>query len=300
MTGCIIYDEPEAVYYRRELGVANHSGLKILDSTCPARYYHYCTHPEDDKTTDALEFGRALDTAILEPHTFASTYCVLPEDAPNRPTQRQIHAKKPAPATIAQIDWWAQWDADHVGMIDLDAADMDQIHGMAASLRNHVVKIPDSDGVVQTIRIDELLALCRRQVTRRWIDPRTGIACKSRSDLDCEEFAFGGDLKSAIDASPEGFARAVHAYRYHQQHVHYCDGAQATGSPWQNFLFFVIEKTKPYVPAVYYIPAMAEERGRFLRDRALDTLKRCLESNTWPGYTDTLTELILPAYAYYD
>jgi hypothetical protein len=296
----ILYDEPPSVYFQRELDVASNSGLKIIGEQSPAHYHWWCTHPEDDESTAALDFGHAFHMATLEPAKFAATYCVLPSDAPARPTQAMINAKKPSPESLARVDWWFRWTSDHAGMQCLSDKDMQQITGMATAMRNHVLQIPDSDGKLIRIQGGELFDLCQREVTLRWTDPRTGIRCKARTDLHCNELAFGGDLKSAIDASPDGFARAVHRYRYHQQHVHYTDGAQATGTAWTNFLFFACEKVKPYVPAVYYVPAIAEERGRFLRDKALDRLKRSLDTGTWPGYTDTITELVLPAFAYYD
>jgi hypothetical protein len=297
--GLVLYDEPAPHYFRRELHVASNSGLKILDEQSALHYYHWVTHPENDERTAALDFGHAYHAASLEPEQFARTYCVLPDDAPSRPTSRQINAKKPSPSTLEQIDWWQRWEDDHAGRVCLPAKVMDQIRGMADALRSHALRIP-SGGRIITIRGDELFAVCRTEVTRYWTDPRTGVRCKSRTDLDCQEFAFGGDLKSTVDASPDGFARAVVRYRYHQQEAHYTEGAKATGAPWPNFLFFVSEKEPPYAPAVYTIPAMAEERGHFLRNRALDKLRRCLETNTWPGYSDTITELVLPAYAFYD
>lgn len=296
----LILDEPADSYFRRELDVASNSGLKLIDERSPAHYYHWVTHPEDDQERDAFDFGHGLHTAVLEPHLLDTQYCVLPPDAPSRPTIRQIKAARPSDSTLRQIDWWAEWDARHAGRTELTAKEYDAIRGMVASMRAQVLRIPDSSGGVVSIRGGELFDLCRKEVTLRWTDPRTGVKCKARADLDCPEFAFGADVKSTVCAHPDDFARAVTRYRYHQQHVHYCDGAQATGQPWQNFLFFACEKVAPYVPGVYYVPAIAEERGRALRDRALETLKRCLDSGTWPGYTDTLTELVLPAWAYYE
>lgn len=300
MTGRILYDEPEASYHRRHLDVASNSGLKILDEKSPAHYWHWCQYPEEDRNTAALDFGAAFHAAVLEPDAFARRYCVTPADAPARPTIRQVHAKKPSPATLEQIAWWQRWDADHTGLTMLAADDYDTIQGMAAKQRDQVLQVPDRGGKLIKIRGSELFDLCQKEVTLRWTDPRTGVECKARVDLACAELRFGGDLKSAVDASPDGFARAVHRYRYHQQDAHYMDGADACGAPWDTFLFFASEKTKPYEPGVYYVPPVARERGRVLRDRALATLKTCLDSGRWPGYTPTITELILPAYAYYD
>lgn len=300
MTGQIILNEAPETYFKRELDVASNSGLKIIGTKSLRHYKHWCDHPEDDATSAALDFGHALHCAVLEPGDFDARFSVLPADAPRRPTAAQWNAKKPSPDSLAAMDWWRQWNAANQGKQILAAETYDMVRGMGDNTRRHVITIPDSSGAAVKIRCGELFDMCQKEVTLRWTDERTGVRCKARADLVCNELGFGGDLKSTVDASPDGFARAVHRYLYHQQHVHYTDGAQASGEPWQNFLFFAIEKEKPYVPGVYFIPAMAEERGRFLRDRALDRLKGALETGNWSGYTDTITELILPAYAYFD
>lgn len=300
MTGQIILDEAPETYYARDPAVASNSGLKIIGAKSLAHYRYWCDHPEDDGSTAALDFGRAFHCATLEPDVFGRTYCIVPPDAPRRPTAAQWNAKKPSPDSMAAMDWWSQFNNDNAGRITLSTDDMDMARGMADAIRAQVLTIPDTSGKPLKLRGGELLDLCQKEVTFRWTDERTGIQCKARADLHCPELGFGGDLKSALDASPAGFAMAVHRYRYHQQHVHYTDGAQAAGTPWSNFLFFVGEKAKPHVPGVYYIPAMAEERGRFYRDQALDKLKAALESGVWSGYSDTITELVLPAFAYFD
>ncbi len=298
--GRMILNEPEAIYFRRELDVASNSGLKLIDEKSAAHYKHWCDHPEDDPETDAFDFGHGLHHAVLEPHLVDKLYAILPPGAPNRPSSRQINAKRPSPETVAQIDWWADFNNIHGGKTILDAKEYDAIRGMVDSMRNQVLVIPQSSGKPIKIKGGELFDLCEKEVTLRWVDERTGVKCKARADLSCKELQFGGDVKSTIDASPEGFARAVTRYRYHQQHVHYTDGAKACGAPWGNFFFFACEKARPHVPAVYHIPAMAEERGRELRDRALDKLKKCLDSGRWSGYSETITELVLPVWAYYE
>lgn len=290
--------EPAETYYVRRLDEASNSGLKIIDERSPAHYRWWIENPEADKGSDDFDFGKLFHCAVLEPDHVDARFGFMPNDAP-RDLRHLRNAKAPSKTTLEAIAWWDEWEASNVGRTLVPVSAMDTARRMADNLRDHVLRIPTGDREVKILGV-ELLDLCRTEVTYRWTDPRTGIKCKSRADLVCEELAFGGDLKSALDASPSAFARAVARLRYHQQHVHYCDGAQAAGTPWRDFLFLACEKVEPYVPAVYVIPAMAEERGRVLRDRALDTLARCLRDDRWPGYTETVTELNLPAWAYYD
>lgn len=294
-------NEPDEIYFKKELDVATNSGLKVIAQKSPMAYHWYITNEDEEETTAAKEFGRAFHTAVLEPHRFFSTYCVLPEDAPRRPTQAQWNAAKPSANSIASMDWWRQWMGDNVGKQILSAKDYDMAAGMGQSARNAVWEIPDRAGGWLEIQGGELFDMCEKEVTYYWTDPRTGLKCKSRVDLDCEELSFGGDLKSCMSAHPESFARTMSSYGYHQQHAHYCDGRRiVTGKPWVAFPFFAVEKPKPYVPGLYLVNAPGEERGFELRDRAMDLLAECLAENRWGPYRKRMTELALPAYAFFD
>jgi hypothetical protein len=100
------------------------------------------------------------------------------------------------------------------------------------------------------------------------------------------------DLKSTVDASPAGFARAVARYSYHVQAAHYMAGTKC-----DRFLFVAFEKTAPYACAVYELDADAIARGRDLREHALETLASCIELGVWPGYATEVQVLELPRWA---
>lgn len=280
----IFRNEAPETYYKRRLDEASASGLKqILRS--PAHFRHWCEHPDDDKQSPALTFGRALHCAVLEPEVFAATYMVLPANAPPRPTAAMLGAKKRSPDSEARCAWWAAWDADNAGKIMLSSSDYDRVQRMAESARAH----PIARG---------LLAGGDREVTFRWQDEGTGLACKSRADLYAPgEFLM--DLKSCRDASPEGFARAVAGYYYDLQQAHYLDGIRTCGDSIRWFVFLAIESDAPYVCQPYILDVRAEERGWNLRQKAIKRQAECLTSGRWPGYSEALNELALPTYAYY-
>lgn len=292
--GRVILDESPEIYYRRELAMANYSGLKIIQRKSPAHFKHYIEQPEAEVETAAKRFGKALHCAILEPDVFVRTYCILPADAPDRPTAAMLNAIKRSGNSQARIDWWADWSAEHGHKQVLTATDYDRVQGMAESVRRHPMA-------------SAMLAGGKREVTLRWSETVTledgteiEVPCKARIDLWDEELAFFADPKSCQDASPRGFANAVASYGYHMQHAHYGEGAKACGIDLNAFLFLAIESEAPYVCAAYPIDPAAEERGYQLRDAAMHTLARCLHYGTWPGYSDTLTPLSLPGWAFYD
>lgn len=291
--GRILLREPAEAYHARRLDEVNNSGMKVLDTRSPAHFRHWVEEPDAQRETPALRFGKALHSAVLEPDSFARIYCVLPWDAPDRPTRAMLEAKgKRSPNSEARIAWWSQWDADHPGSIVLAASDYDRIQRMAESARRH----PIAAGMIEG---------GHREVTLRWSEPVeledgtiVWLDCKARVDLWQPDLRFFMDLKSTDDASPEGFARSVTSYRYHVQHCHYVEGAKACGIDLRAFVFLAIESEAPYVCAPYVIDAAAEERGYQLRERAMRKQAECVRAGKWPGYSDTITELTLPGWAF--
>lgn len=283
-TNLIILDEAPEDYYVRRLDEANASGLKQMLRS-PAHFKHWAENPDDDKSSPALDFGRAFHCATLEPDVFASTYVVLPDDAPQRPTVAMLNAAKPSDSSRERIAWWERFNADAVGKLILSAADYDRAQRMADSIRSH----PVAAG---------LLVGGDREVTFRWQDEDTGIACKARADLYLPgEYLM--DVKTCRDASHEGFARAVASYQYALQQAHYLSGIRHCGDTIRWFVFLAIESTEPFVCQPHVLDVQAEQLGESLRVKAMNRQAECLQSGRWPGYSDQLNELSLPAWAYY-
>lgn len=63
------------------------------------------------------------------------------------------------------------------------------------------------------------------------------------------------------------------------------------------FIFIAIEKEEPYLTAAYETaPADVDVARGQLRD-VLDRYAACKARGIWPGYSDTLERLELPAWA---
>lgn len=283
-TGCVLLDEAPEVYYQRRLDEANASGLKLMLRS-PAHFAAWVADPSADKSSPALEFGRAFHMATLEPDVFDRSYVVVPADAPRYPTAAQWNAAKSSPDSLAAKDWWREFNEANAGKERLALTDYERARRMAESVREH----PVAAG---------LLVGGDREVTFRWRDEETGVACKARADL-----YLGGeylmDLKSCRDASHDGFARAVTTYQYSVQQAHYVSGIKACGDNIRWFLFLCVETDFPYVCQPYILDARAEELGFNLRTKAIKRQAECLRTGRWPGYSDEIAELSLPSYAYY-
>lgn len=270
-TGRVLMDVPEAEYHRRELGVASASVLKMLHEKTPAHYRAWIDD-EDDGETPALAFGRAYHCCVLQPELFARTYAAMPNFGDLRSSRNR--------------DKRDLWLSDRSGVIVLSSSDYDRAHAMRKAL-------------MQNRLAAGIFAEGHAEVTKRWVDPETGIECKKRDDW-WRPGELLADLKSTDDAGPDAFARSVAKYGYHITHAHYVEGDTACGEPSPNFLIVAQEKEYPYLAAVYQIDAAAEQRGYELRARGLQTLRRCIDTDTWPGHAPGITELPLPNYALKD
>jgi len=277
---------PAEVYHQRVMGVVNTGALKVLHGKTPAHYRAWLEE-EPDEESKALEFGRALHCAMLEPAIFDATYVQPVEHPYRRPTAMQRNAKKPSDATLAAIGYWDAWNAANAGMIEITVAEKRMIQGMAAAVMAH----PEAS----------ILALAsRREVTVIWTDRRTGLLCKARYDLWDDRIVVIGDVKSTEDATPSAFSRSVARYGYHIQDAHYLDGARSLGFTQADFVFIAVEKEPPHGTITYRLNEESRKHGHELRYRAMDTLAECIETDRWPGYESGIQNLSLPAWAFQD
>ncbi|SDY08550.1 PD-(D/E)XK nuclease-like domain-containing protein [Lysobacter enzymogenes] len=286
--GQILLDLPADEYHQRELGVASSTVLKLLHEKTPAHYRLWVDSAHDNETP-ALLFGRAYHCRVFEPERYALEFAVEPEGAPARPTDAMRNAQNPSESSVARVAFWDRWDAENAGKTVLSRFDADRIEAMHAALM--------ANPVVRELLFDEDGA---NEVSLRWIDPDTGVACKARVDRWKRTARIGIDLKSTDDASPLGFAKAVAKYGYHIQQAHYCAGAAAIDEAFRRYLIVAQEKAAPYLAAVYALDAASESRGFELRQEAMQTMAACLSADEWPGYGPETQELTLPAWAYGD
>ncbi len=266
ITEGIHYDVSAEVYYQPRRGVARNSGLAQI-ARSPA---HYLAWLESDRVTPALEFGRMLHSAILEPSEFQKNYVVAPDFGDCR--FKDNKATRDA------------WLANNHGLTVVDAEQHAKILGMSQAILAHPIA-------------SKLLGRGRSEVTCSWTDEATGIPCLSRVDRYLPELATAVDLKSAEDASPEAFRRSVARYGYHRQDAFYSRGFARLGAPLKHFAFVVAEKAEPYAVAVYVLDSDAVASGNESINRDMATFKSCLESGKWPAYSEGIQTLSLPPWA---
>lgn len=139
-----------------------------------------------------------------------------------------------------------------------------------------------------------------------WTDEKTGVLCRCRPDFWRHD-GLVVDLKTTVDASPEGFSKSIEAWRYYVQDPFYRDGMTASiaqsGSdrkPPKAFVFVAVEKTaadgKSYAVGVYHLDSDSVEVGRREYRENLDTYAACVGADQWPGYGDKIQPIGLPEW----
>lgn len=266
---CAVEGMPFANYLK--VRALSNSGLKLLDKS--PKHYAASWDPErpDVEPSDALRRGSLLHTLVLEPHAFALRYRVKPEGM-TFSTKAGKEWREETPAGVEIIS-----DAEHKAAIR-----------QARNLR----MLPE---------VAALLGSGASEVSFFWPDPATGVYCKGRADWVYRTPAGVVllDLKTTEDATPEAFGRSCARYGYHRQAAWYSDGwTHATGEPVLGFVFGAVESAWPHDAVPYMLNDEATERARSQIAGLLQLYAQCEERGEWPGISNQITTLNLPAWAF--
>lgn len=284
----IFPDMPMSEYHQRELGIASAGALKLVRRSM-AHYAHWARSTVERRSS-AMDFGSRYHAYVLTPDLFAQDYAVVPANAPKRPTEKQRLAKNPKFATIAAMEWWDDFDANHPGKEVVDAAELLKMADMREALDNE-----DMVGELPGL----MLADGAREVSVRWVDEATGLRCRARFDWWLRPLFNAADLKTCFDASEEGFGAAMVRNEYHVSAAHYLEAARAVGEPLDGYYFLAQETEPPYVAACWPLDVVGQELGYRMWRAAMDKLAHGIKTGSFPGYATKPRPLALPAYAHF-
>jgi hypothetical protein len=213
--------------------------------------------------TPAMDLGSGFHAMVLEPDVYENDFVVAP--------------KIDKRTTAGKAEWKA-WQASAKGKTLLTDEQVDLLMLMTESVMSH----PAASAI---LRLEG-----EAEQTYMWTDDATGEECKCRPDWHVDGMVV--DLKTTIDASPEGFAKSVNNFRYHVQANWYLRGTpNAT-----QFVFIAVEKTPPFAVAVYVAsPEMVAAGGR-AADQDLAKLAECRREDNWPSYSNQIETLNLPRW----
>lgn len=241
-----------------------------LHTPLHARY----TEQRGGRDSQAKQVGSLLHLALLEPERFDAECVVRPEFGDCR--NRENKAKRDL------------WDAEHAAHVVVSEETWTDVQAYRDAIYDH----PILAGLLTARGVNEL--------TLVWDDP-LGVRCKARLDRFAE---FGERLaicefKTSRSASPWSFAGDFMRFGYHVQAGFYLRGLEQTYGPAERpYIIGVVEKGPPTLAAAYELTAEELDLCEAAFHAALKRYSECVESGRWPGYSDCLERLKLPAWAY--
>ncbi|MDH6709796.1 hypothetical protein P3T27_006545 [Kitasatospora sp. MAA19] len=241
---------------------------RLLTPSCPALFQHERAHGQ--KRRRVFDFGTAAHLQVLG----------------SGPELVEIKASNYRTAA-AQA---ARDEAYDRGAVPLLPAEWEQVQAMAEAIRQHPVAsrlfAPGSGLPEQSLF---------------WVDQATGVWRRARPDW--LPYPTGGrlivpDYKTTVSADPRSIERSVYDYGYYQQDPWYVDGIRSVCGVEDVVMVFVFqEKTAPYLISVVQLDPVAIRAGRRRNREALSIYQACTASGQWPGYSDRVEIVSLPAWA---
>lgn len=254
------------------------------------------------RESDAMRLGTAIHAAILEPGTFKDRLALEPETvaAVLDSKDRVVRASNVGPGELVHVGPGERVEVQQINR--RIAAHRKCLEAWADACKAQgrvIVKQSEYDvltGILAQVgNTPELNTLLRGGTPEAVATWQVGTRqCKGKADYIVQHPTFGKcivDIKTTQDGSPSAFSRSCFNYAYDLQAGWYADGFGA-----DSVIFVVCEKSAPYTVAIYRADDSFVDRGRSLYRRLLERLSQCEQANRWPGYTDGVGTLLLPAW----
>lgn len=271
------FDVPDDIY-RADPGI-NQSLLKAFGrARSPAHFRYDQSNPPDPNhpSRSGIRIGSFVDARLFRGPNFADkAFGVWPGERKG--------------------SGWTAFKERNEGAVLLNGDENDRAHGVLEALDGN-------DDMRKILRVSS------QQVVAIAEHPKLKFRMKGLIDLlpdpeRCDplllDYAF--DLKTAKDASNEGFAKACYDFSYDIQAAYYSDILKLLGREVKTFGFIVVENTPPHVVKIHFINLNSEiicgipgtkYKGARKRYEAWATAYlNCVANNNWPGYPESWSEI---------
>lgn len=247
----------------------------------PKHYQYLRLHPEPP--TEALTFGIAFHTYVLERHKFEQDVCIF--DPLQRPVPDSNFNK------TENRKWKAEFLDEHSGKEIITPDQFEHIKRMDEALREHELA-------------GELLQMMQSTYEDKIVWEYNGQRCKGLIDQRHPQFLH--DLKTCMSADPDEWTRfGFFKYDLYRQCGMYSDG-DADGkltyvNKLKDFFFSAVEKEPPYAVAVYQPSKEVIWKGIEEYRTLVEQFQSCIKSGVWQGYEfksigNALFPITLPHY----
>ena len=256
----------DAEYFAIDL--PSSSQTKVLSTGTNAHLAHERENPRED--TDAFAVGAYVHALLLAPDTIDTAFVRM------RPVDRRTKEGK------AEHDA-AMRRADTNGARIITDAQVTEAEAMAASVRSN----PAAAALLNTLALREITI----------IGTVGGRPAKAKADglIRLAGSSIVVDVKTAQSAAPGEFSRAAATFGYYHQAAWYSRLATQACGGCEDFIFIVVEKSAPYLCAVYRVPPVALE----VADRRIDALAVrwwSVREGDRTGYSPEITDLEPPTW----
>jgi hypothetical protein len=244
------------------------SGLKMIKQS-PLHFVE-----EEKKESEAMIFGSAYHTFILEPDKFDKEYHIFDETDILKILISE-GSQKPR-GTNKYKEWYSIEMEKAAGKQLIDLPTSKILESMKRRLFSHrYVKSLLTNGEAE-----------KSIYTTFNLEESGEVNVKIRPDYLKQNKRIIVDLKTTSDASVNGFPRNAAEFDYHIQSALYADIMEAIegkGMPWE-FFFIAQEKTKPFAFNIFLASPQFQGQGRYEYERLLALYQYCKTNNHWPGY----------------
>ena len=261
-------------HYHAQPGISA-SGLKQLKES-PAHFMF-----SEKKETDAMRFGTMYHHFILEPDTFYKEYQVV--NINERPDQKHTMAAK-------ENEMW---------LSTFDNPVSNDTHEQLKAMKSVLFRHPYAKSLLTK---GEAEASYYCEVDIGAAEP---LKVRLRPDNVKHNKRIVVDLKTARDASVEGFKKGAANQLHHIQASFYADMMELIMEEELGYEFFFVaqEKTAPYAFNIFQASPQFRSGGKYEYEILLMLYTWCLENDRWPGYQVFcqnrygVNELSLPPWA---
>jgi hypothetical protein len=217
----------------------------------------------EQKSSDALDFGKATHCLLLGDEDFDAGFVVRPEHY-----ETDKGEWKPWNANANACKDWLARHADKKTVITPEQMDrVKRIHADAST--NEMVKLGVLNGKVER-------TIC-------WKDNETGIWLKVRPDAMPNADGVFADLKTASKFDEDFLERQIFDACYYLQAAMIRMVCRELGIPFETFvLVYVLNDGVPDTAHVE-MSGFAIDRGERAIRWCLRTIRDCLDKNEWPG-----------------
>lgn len=233
------------------------------------------------KLREPLRFSHLKAFGTLSPAHYR--YGTEPDETTSMERGSAVHAlalgNKPVLAYpgVRRGKEWEAFKARHDSSLIVTEKEYERALAMANAIKAHKYGAAALEGI--------------REQTLLW--DFAGLPCRGTMDVRTKTRVT--DIKTSRTAKPGWFDSIAVRNAYHAQLCWYAEGIRTLGLGNPTELVIVaVESSAPYVCTVYRLTERAMEAGDRLWRSWIERLRVCLDSDSWPGYSEAIVDLDVP------